>query len=213
MRWQAYGTRGWGTDVLSDRQIVTALQNGHIQINPFHTDNLQPVSYDVHLARYGLATHYTQIGIPLDLGEEAPRMQPIEFYPRHSEYRFILQPHQFVLGALIESIGVTRRYAARLDGKSTLARAGLLVHVTAGLADPGWSGPLTVELANLSCRPIRLWEEMLIAQVTFEELTVPVRNLYGSRELNSHYVGSTGVQGSAGLASSILGKGPFHLGG
>jgi dCTP deaminase len=190
--------------VLSSVQILQRIGDNRIKISPFDEKHLQPVSYDVHLSRHGLRMpYYPDIETPLlDLGAGAPWTVPIEFPPRDEAKQFYLRPLRFVLGALIEDITLDATIAARLEGRSTLGRAGLMIHVTAGLVDPRWSGPLTVEIFNVSPSRIRLWEGMPIGQVTFEELTAPVKYVYGSPELNSHYTGSTGVVGSAGLADS-----------
>lgn len=188
--------------MLSSVQILQRIEDDRIKISPFDEKHLQPVSYDVHLSRHGLRMpHYSGVPPSLDLGVGRPWMVPIEFPPRDEERQFYLRPLEFVLGALIEDITLGATIAARLEGRSTLGRAGLMIHVTAGLVDPRWSGPLTVEIFNVSHFSIRLWEGMPIGQVTFEE-TGPVKYAYGSPELNSHYGGSTGVVGSAGLADA-----------
>ena len=78
---------------------------------------------------------------------------------------------------------------ARLDGKSSLGRLGLLIHATAGLVDPGWEGRLTLELMNLAPLPITLWPGMKIGQISFMRMTTPVDNPYGGGRLGSKYQG------------------------
>lgn len=189
--------------MLSDRQILQYRREGLIEISPFSDRNLQPVSYDVHLGRPGLLAQWEDAYLPLDLGTEAPDMQEVTFPTRWEQVVFYLHPKQFVLGVLVERITLADNIAMRLDGRSKIGRAGLLIHVTAGLVEPGWNGRLTLEMYNLSTRPIRLWEGMEIGQVTFEELVVPALRTYGHPALNSHYQGSTTVHGSVGLMDTI----------
>tara|TARA_B100000745_G_scaffold236256_1_gene159406 strand:+ start:991 stop:1428 length:438 start_codon:yes stop_codon:yes gene_type:complete len=102
---------------------------------------------------------------------------------------FILHPREFVLGSTLENIEVPDDLVARIEGKSSLGRIGLLIHSTAGYVDPGWKGRLTLELSNVSNLPITLYHGMKIGQISFLRLTSPVERLYGSPELGSKYQG------------------------
>jgi dCTP deaminase len=112
------------------------------------------------------------------------------------EERFVIQPGTFVLGSTIETITLPDDIVARVDGKSSLGRLGLLVHATAGYVDPGWTGRLTLELSNQSQMPIALYYGMRIAQISFIELTTPVDRPYGDESLGSKYQGQTGPTAS-----------------
>ena len=104
---------------------------------------------------------------------------------------FILHPGEFVLGSTSEHIELPAHLVARLEGKSSLGRLGLVIHSTAGFVDPGWKGHLTLELSNLSNLPITLFYGMKIGQISFLELTTPATRLYGSKELGSKYQGQS----------------------
>ena len=105
---------------------------------------------------------------------------------------FILQPHTFCLGSTVEAVTLPDDIVARVDGKSSLGRLGLLVHATAGYVDPGWTGQLTLELSNQSQMPIAVYYGMRIAQISFLRLTTPANRPYGSPGLGSKYQGQTG---------------------
>ena len=104
---------------------------------------------------------------------------------------FMLHPGEFVLGSTLERIELPEDLVARLEGKSSLGRLGLLIHSTAGYVDPGWKGHLTLELSNVSNLPITLYCSMKIGQISYLRLTTPADNLYGSEALSSKYQGQT----------------------
>jgi dCTP deaminase len=104
---------------------------------------------------------------------------------------FIIQPGEFVLAATLETITLPDDIVARVDGKSSLGRLGLLIHATAGFVDPGWTGRLTLELSNVAKMPIAVRPGMRICQISFLRLSTPAERLYGSPELGSKYQGQT----------------------
>ncbi|MBI4328729.1 MAG: dCTP deaminase [Chloroflexi bacterium] len=177
--------------VLSDRTIKEEIAKGRIVIDPPLDEScIQPASVDVHLGstfrvfRPWKSPYYIDLKQPLDgLTDEVTVSE--------NDY-FALQPGQFVLGATKEYIGVPDDLMARLEGKSSLGRIGLLVHATAGYVDPGWRGRLTLELSNVSSLPIHLYPGMKISQISFYRLTTPAERPYGSPGLGSKYQGQTG---------------------
>jgi dCTP deaminase len=96
-----------------------------------------------------------------------------------------------VLGITHERVRLPDDVVGRLEGKSSLGRLGLLIHSTAGFVDPGWNGRLTLELANILNLPITLYAGMLVAQISFQQLSTPVDRPYGSASLGSKYQGDT----------------------
>ena len=104
---------------------------------------------------------------------------------------FILHPGEFVLGSTLENIELPDDLVARLEGKSSLGRIGLVIHSTAGFVDPGWKGHLTLELSNLARLPITLYRGMKIGQISYLQLSTPADRLYGSESLGSKYQGHT----------------------
>jgi len=108
------------------------------------------------------------------------------------EEPFIIQPGTFVLASTLESVTLPDDIVARVDGRSSLGRLGLLVHATAGYVDPGWTGKLTLELSNQSQMPIALYYGMKVSQISFLRMSTPVDRPYGSESLASKYQGQTG---------------------
>lgn len=167
--------------ILSDRDIQQAL-NSEFRIEPFTQHQLQPSSYDVQLAPF-LWVADKHLTTAIDLGD--PPSKPPGEQVSFEEY--VLHPGQFVLGATNELIELGGQIVARLEGKSSLGRLGLIVHATAGYVDPGFSGHLTLELLNIAQIPIILRPNILIAQLTFHRMSSPALNPYGTPGLGSKY--------------------------
>jgi len=174
--------------VLSDRTIREQLLAGRIRIEPLDAENIQPSSVDVHLAarfRVFRNSRYPFIDPQM---EQSGLMEMVE---ASAEEPFVLHPGEFVLGATSERITLPDDIVARLEGKSSLGRLGLLIHSTAGYVDPGWDGTITLELSNVANLPIVLTPGMAIGQISFMTMTTPVDRPYGSPELRSRYQGQT----------------------
>ncbi len=179
--------------ILSDKSIKEKIKKGSITIKPFKEEFLQPASYDLHLDKYFLVFNKEEIGI-LDV-KEKPKKLMREIVANEKD-GFIIHPGEFVLANIVEVTGVDNMHVGRLEGKSSLGRIGLIIHATAGFLDPGNKLRLTLELANVSPIPIKIYPGMKIAQIAFEELTTECERPYGSSELNSKYVGDTKVKES-----------------
>jgi dCTP deaminase len=175
--------------VLSDRTIEEELTGGRLKIEPFDKQCLQPASVDLRLDRSFRTFRVTSRAF-VDVHEQADDLT--DLVTVEDQEPFILQPHNFCLGSTIETVTLPHDIVARVDGKSSLGRLGLLVHATAGYVDPGWTGCLTLELSNQSQMPIALYYGMRIAQISFLRLTTPVDRPYGSSGLGSKYQGQTG---------------------
>ena len=172
--------------VLSDRTIKEELANGRIVIDPLDPSCIQPASVDLHLDRKLLVFRNTRQPF-IDVRKEMPDLTEMEEIP--GDAPFILHPGEFVLASTLESVALPDDIVARLEGKSSLGRLGLLIHSTAGYVDPGWNGHLTLELSNVANLPITLYFGMKIGQISFLRLTTPAENLYGSPGLGSKYQG------------------------
>lgn len=180
--------------MLPDILIRRLRDRGSLCLTPWRDGNVQPVSYDVHVGSTGLIQNFdTSV---LDLEVDGPTMIKIGIPKRDDSETLVIHPMEFMLVAVDEYLELDYDVAAELDGKSTLGRAGLLVHATAGLIDPGYRGHITCELFNLSRRPIRLWRGMPIGQIVFHRLATEAENPYGSPGLNSHYQHAQEVEGS-----------------
>jgi dCTP deaminase len=179
--------------ILSDRTIRASLASGRIGIDPIDDDAVQPSSVDVRLSRYFrvFANHrYAYI----DVREEQPELTDLVEVPDGEP--FVLHPGEFVLGATHERITLADDVVARLEGKSSLARLGLVIHSTAGFVDAGFDGDVTLELSNVATLPILLHPGMRIAQLAFFELDQPAETPYGSGRTGSKYQGQRGPTAS-----------------
>lgn len=174
--------------VLSDHTIKQLLAEGRIVIEPLGEDCIQPASVDIHLDRKMLVFRNSRrpyIDVRTDISDLT------EMVEIKGEQPFILHPGEFVLGSTLENIELPDDLVARLEGKSSLGRIGLLIHSTAGYVDPGWRGHLTLELSNVANLPITLYYGMKIGQLSYLELSTPADNPYGSPGLKSKYQGQT----------------------
>lgn len=172
--------------VLSDRSIREAIEAGKISIEPYSDRDVQPASVDFHLANKILVFRNSTLPY-IDLRNEVPNLTE-EVIIEDNE-PFMLHPGEFVLGSTLEKLTLSNDLVARIEGKSSLGRLGLMIHSTAGFIDPGWSGNLTLELANVSRLPITLYFGMRIGQISFQQMTTEADRPYGSKELSSRYQG------------------------
>jgi len=174
--------------VLSDRTISRLLDEGRIEIEPYDSALLQPSSVDVRVDRFFRVFHNARYAF-IDVKE--PQEDLTELVEIDGE-PFILHPGEFVLGSTLERIKLPDDLVARLEGKSSLGRLGLLIHSTAGFIDPGWDGHVTLELSNVANLPITIYPEMKIGQLSFVQMSEPSMNPYGSDGLGSKYQGQQG---------------------
>jgi dCTP deaminase len=172
--------------VLSDGDIRAEIEAGRIVLEPYVPEAVQPSSVDLHLDnrfRVFRNSRYPYI----DVREEQPELT--ELVEIRDDEPFILHPGEFVLGSTLERVELPNDLVARLEGKSSLGRLGLLIHSTAGYVDPGWEGNLTLELSNVANLPITLYDGMKIGQISFQRLSSPVEVAYGDARLGSRYRG------------------------
>ena len=172
--------------ILSDRDIRSALETGRIVIEPFSPDAVQPSSVDLHLDRRFRVFRNSRYPF-IDVRQDQPDLT--ELVEIEEEQPFILHPGEFVLGSTLERVSLPNDLVARLEGKSSLGRLGLLIHSTAGYVDPGWDGNLTLELSNVANLPITLYYGMKIGQISFQQMSSPVDVAYGDERIGSKYRG------------------------
>ncbi|MFB3053572.1 MAG: dCTP deaminase [Dehalococcoidia bacterium] len=175
--------------VLSDRTIKEELAASRLVIEPLDEANIQPASIDLQLDRVFRIFRVTRRPF-VDVRQ--PMDDLTELVTIEDDEPFIIQPGTFVLASTLESVTLPDDIVARVDGRSSLGRLGLLVHATAGYVDPGWTGKLTLELSNQSQMPIALYYGMKISQISFLRMSTPVDRPYGSESLASKYQGQTG---------------------
>ena len=175
--------------LLSDRDLIRALADGTLRLEPYDAALVQPSSIDVRLDRlFGIFNNhlYTHIDPALRQDELTSVVEVADGEP------FVLHPGEFVLASTLEVITLNDEVAARIEGKSSLGRLGLLTHSTAGFIDPGFSGHVTLELSNVATLPIRLWPGMKIGQLCIFRLSSPAQHPYGSEVYGSRYQGQRG---------------------
>ena len=174
--------------VLSDRTISRLLAEGRIEIDPYDPALLQPSSVDVRVDRFFRVFRnnlYPYIDVK-QAQEDLTELVEV------GEQPFILHPGEFVLGSTLERVRLPDDLVARLEGKSSLGRLGLLIHSTAGFIDPGFDGHVTLELSNVANLPITIYAEMKIGQLSFVTLSEPAAAPYGATALGSKYQGQKG---------------------
>lgn len=179
--------------ILSDRTIREELAAGRIIIEPLDESCIQPSSVDLHIDRFFRVFRNHTLGY-IDVKQNLEDLtELVEIEP---DGTFILHPGEFVLGSTSERVVLPADLVARLEGKSSLGRLGLLIHSTAGFVDAGWDGQLTLELSNVANLPITLYPGMKIGQISFIRMTTPAEHPYGSREVGSKYQGQVGPRPS-----------------
>jgi len=172
--------------VLSDGTILQLVQDGRIRIDPWDPSLVQPASVDLRLGDSFRVFHNYRVAT-IDLRE--PPENLTEEVVVSPEDAFVIHPGEFCLGRTLEWVELPDDVVARIEGKSSLGRLGLIVHATAGFCDPGWKGTLTLELNNLTRVPIKLYAGLPIAQLSFMTLDAPALRPYGHEHLGSHYQG------------------------
>jgi dCTP deaminase len=175
--------------ILSDRTIREHLDQGRIVIEPLDLRNIQPSSVDLRLDRFFRVFRNHTMRV-IDVKEHQEELT--ELVEIADDDGFILHPGEFVLGSTAERVALPDDLVARLEGKSSLGRLGLLIHSTAGFVDAGWDGHLTLELSNVANLPITLYPGMKIGQISFLQMTTPADHPYGSGQVGSKYQGQRG---------------------
>lgn len=178
--------------VLSDRDIKELLKLGELVISGVEDDQIGSCSVDLRLGnnfRVFKHAEVTHIDPKEGVGEEL-----MELVTKENNDSFIIHPGEFVLGTTKESVLIPRYLVARLDGRSSWGRLGIIVHSTAGSVHPGYVGQLTLEIANISKVPVKLWPNSKICQIMFERLSSPCEKSYAEKK--SKYMGQEGPEAS-----------------
>ncbi len=184
--------------LLSDRDLLTEIDNKRVAVEPFDLEMIQPSSIDVRLDRMFRVfdNHkYPHIDPSIEQEDLTRLVEP------EGDNPFILHPGEFVLGSTLEVVSLPDDLAGRLEGKSSLGRLGLLTHSTAGFIDPGFSGHITLELSNVATLPIKLFPGMKIGQLCIFRLSSPADHPYGSDKYGSRYQGQRGPTASRSFAN------------
>jgi dCTP deaminase len=179
--------------IYSDRTIKESISSGKIAIEPYEPNFVQPSSIDLRVGngfRVFVNHRYSEID------PRAPQADLTQLIEVGSDEPFMLHPGEFVLGSTLERVRLGVDVVARLEGKSSLGRLGLLIHSTAGFIDPGFEGHITLELSNVATLPIAIYPGMKIGQISFYQMTTAAEYPYGSPELGSKYQGQSGPTAS-----------------
>lgn len=179
--------------LLSDSDIRSYVASGRVRLKPWDPEMVQPSSVDIHLDRFFrlFDNHKYPVVDPAADQPELTRLVEVS-----ADGEFVLHPGEFVLGATYERVTLADDVAARLEGKSSLGRLGLLTHSTAGFIDPGFSGHVTLELSNTATLPIKLYPGMKVGQLCFFQLSSPAERPYGAGATGSRYQGQRGPTAS-----------------
>jgi dCTP deaminase len=184
--------------LLSDRDILAEIDAGRIALDPFDPGMIQPSSIDVRLDKFFRVFDNHKYPHIDPAEDQSDLTREVEV---GKDEAFILHPGEFVLGSTYELVSLPDDIAARLEGKSSLGRLGLMTHSTAGFIDPGFSGHVTLELANVATLPIKLYPGMKIGQVCYFRLTSPAEYPSGSAKYGSRYQGQRGPTASRSHAN------------
>ena len=179
--------------LLSDRDIRSCVDSGRVRLEPWDPQMIQPSSIDVHLDRFFRLFNNHKYSV-IDPAADQPELTRL--VDVSAEGSLILHPGEFVLGSTYEKVTLADDVAARLEGKSSLGRLGLLTHSTAGFIDPGFSGHVTLELSNTATLPIALYPGMKVGQLCFFQLSSAAEKPYGSGASGSRYQGQRGPTAS-----------------
>lgn len=179
--------------LLSDRDIRAQVEAGRVVLDPWDPAMVQPASVDVRLDRWFRLFDNHKYAVIDPAADQSDLTRLVDVGP---DQPFVLHPGEFVLGATHEAVSLPDDIAARLEGKSSLGRLGLLTHSTAGFIDPGFTGHVTLELSNTATLPILLHPGMKIGQLCFFGLSSPAEAPYGSGARGSRYQGQRGPTAS-----------------
>jgi dCTP deaminase len=191
--------------ILSDRSIREEIALGRVEIDPYDEACVQPSSVDLRVDRRFRTFHNARYPF-IDVKKEMAGLT--ELVEVEGEEPFILHPGEFVLGSTLERVRLPDDLVARLEGKSSLGRLGLLIHSTAGYVDPGWDGYLTLELSNVANLPITIYPGMKIGQISFFRLSTAAERPYGSQDSGSKYQGQRGPTASRFYEEFAVESGP-----
>lgn len=165
--------------ILSDRDIKRALKESRVVVTPKPNllEQLGSSSLDLRLGyHFRIFKHRRRPYVdPLDPKTMEDMTEEVKISKKEP---YVIQPGEFCLASILEWVELPDDIAARIDGRSSLGRLGLVIHSTAGHIDPGFRGSITMELSNIGMMPILLYPKMRICQLVFEQLSSPVEKPY-----------------------------------
>ena len=182
--------------ILSDKDIKRYLEEGEIVIEPLLDEKqIQPSSIDMRLGDEFKV--FKVIRKPyIDPKDEEDIASYMESTTVEKGEAFIIHPNEFALATTLEYVKVPEDLVARVEGRSSMGRLGVTMHVTAGFIDPGFEGKITLEISNIGTMPVALYPGQRVCQIVFETMTSPSEMPYGHPERNSKYMGQTSPESS-----------------
>lgn len=169
--------------VLNDKEIRRELLERNIEINPTpHPIQIQPASVDLRLDDTYL-TFNTTTTMVIDTRRE---QHYTEYHSFSDNCPLVLQPGQFILAQTVEQVKLPDDILGRVEGRSSLGRLGIVIHVTAGFIDPGFEGNITLEIVNLGDIPVVLYPNQRVCQIVFERLASSCERPYGVGNINKY---------------------------
>lgn len=176
--------------ILSDQDIKKCLESGKIIIEPLEKPEIQiqPSSVDLRIGSEfkGFRIVRKPCIDPMDKGDLESYME--SFYIDEGE-PFIIHPGEFALATTYETVKLPDDLVARVEGRSSMGRLGITMHVTAGYIDPGFQGKITLEISNIGKMPVALYTGQRVCQIVFETMTSPSKRPYGHPDRDSKYMG------------------------
>jgi len=176
--------------ILSDRDIKKCLETGEILIEPLENPErqIQPSSVDLRIGNEfkGFRIIRKPCIDPMDKTDIDSYME--SFYIDDGE-PFIIHPGEFALATTYETVKLPDNLVARVEGRSSMGRLGITMHVTAGYIDPGFHGRITLEISNIGKMPVALYTGQRVCQIVFETMTSPSEKPYGHPDRDSKYMG------------------------
>lgn len=174
--------------ILSDKTIKEYLEEGKIVIDPLKDEQqIQPSSVDMRLGDEFKV--FKVIRKPyIDPKDEEDIAEYMESSTVPECEAFIIHPNEFALATTQEYVKVPDDLVARVEGRSSMGRLGVTMHVTAGYVDPGFEGRITLEISNIGAMPVALYPGQRVCQLVFETMTTPAELPYGHPKRNSKYM-------------------------
>ena len=182
--------------ILSDKTIKEYMDGGKLVIDPILDEKqIQPSSIDMRLGKEFKVFKVIRKAY-IDPKDEEDLSLYMESTTVKDGEAFIIHPNEFALATTLEYVKVPDDLVARVEGRSSMGRLGVTMHVTAGFIDPGFEGNITLEISNIGAMPVALYPGQRVCQIVFETMTTPSELPYGHPDRNSKYMGQTSPESS-----------------
>lgn len=182
--------------ILSDKTIKEYINEEKIKIEPIlDEEQIQPSSVDIRLGNT-FKTFKKTDKIYIDTKNNTNIEEYMQTYKIKDNKPFIIHPNEFALATTLEHIELPSDIVARVEGRSSIGRLGVTVHVTAGYIDPAFKGKITLEISNIGTLPVALYPKQRVGQIVFETMTTPAEKPYGHKDRNSKYMFQSDVTAS-----------------